>query len=107
MSPAQPPDHPPRDIIRWILDRLLAHDDSITQDLIATVEREARIEWGGQRIEYIPKTSDRRSGRRPLDPETRRAALQAGLSNAPTREVVQATGVSRATLYRLLKRGGE
>lgn len=98
---------PRRDIIKWILDRLLAHDDSITQELILTVEREARAEFGGQRIDYIPKmpASDRAAGRRPLDPEARRAAFEAGTSSAPTPQVLQTTGVSRATLYRLLKRG--
>lgn len=98
-------DTPRRDIIKWILDRLVAHDDSITQDLILTVEREARAEWGGQRIDYIPKTTDRAAGRRPLDPQARRAAFEAGASSAPTPQVLQTTGVSRATLYRLLKRG--
>lgn len=94
-----------RDIIRWVIDRMLAHDDSITQELAITVEREARQEWGGQSIGYVPKTSDRRAGRRPLDPAARQAAFEAATTSAPTREVLQATGVSRATLYRLLKRG--
>lgn len=94
-----------RDIIRWILDRVMAHDDSITEELALVIEREARAEWGGQRIDYIAKNADRKAARRPLDADARQAAFQAATTNAPTREVLQATGVSRATLYRLLKRG--
>lgn len=95
-----------KDIIRWVIDCMLAHDDSITQELALTVEREARAEWGGRRIEYIPKhcAGDRR-GRRPLSPEVHQAVYEAGLSNMATRQIVEQTGVSRATLYRLMKRG--
>lgn len=95
-----------RDIISWVIERMRAHDDSITQELAAAVEREARAEWGGQRIDYIARNADRRAARRPFDPETRRAAFEAAISTAgPSREVAKAAGVSRATLYRLLKRG--
>lgn len=94
-----------RDIIKWIIERMMAHDDSITQELALAVEREARAEWGGQRIDYIARNADRKAARRPLDPEARQAAFQAATTSAPTREVLQTTGVSRATLYRLLKRG--
>lgn len=96
-----------KDIIRWVIDRMLAHDDSITQELALTVEREARAEWGGQRIEYIRRTceGDRRAARQPLQPEAERAVFQAALSNAPTSQVLQEHGVSRSTLYRLMKRG--
>jgi DNA invertase Pin-like site-specific DNA recombinase len=98
-----------KDIIRWVIDRMMAHDDSITQELALTVEREARIEWGGRSIDYIRKAcdGDRRTGRRPLAPESARAAYQAGIGPAPTHQVLQEQGVSRATLYRLLKRGPE
>jgi hypothetical protein len=94
-----------KDIIRWVIDRMMAHDDSITQELALTVEREARIEWGGKSIEYIPKECDRRAGRRALPPDVERAAYQAGISNMPTEQVTQQYGISRATLYRLMKRG--
>lgn len=95
-----------KDIIRWVIDRMLAHDDSITLELALTVEREARAEWGGRSIDYIPKScaGDRRAARRPLAADVAQAVYQAGLSSAPTDEVLQAHGVSRATLYRLMKR---
>ena len=100
MSPKQ------KDIIKWVIERMLAHDDSITQELALTVEREARLEWGGQRIEYIAKSVERKHGPRPLlDSEARRAAFEAAKSDAPIAEVQQKTGLSRASIYRLLKSG--
>lgn len=96
-----------KDIIRWVIDCMLAHDDSITQELALTVEREARAEWGGRSVDYIRKACDhdRRGGRRPLPPDAARTAYEAGLSAAPTDRVLQDHGISRATLYRMLKRG--
>lgn len=85
------------DIIRWVIDRMLAHDDSITQELALTVERESRIEWGGQSIDYIPKVC---AADRP-DPEALRQDLARG---ADARQVAQRHGISRATLYRLVSR---
>lgn len=94
-----------RDIIRWVIDRMLAHDDSITQELALTVEREARAEWGGQRIDYIAKTMDRRRPNK-LPPEAEGQAYRAALdSGAPMAALEQEFGVSRATMYRLIKRG--
>jgi hypothetical protein len=95
-----------KDIIRWVIDRMMAHDDSITQELALTVEREARAEWGGQSIAYVRKScdGDRKAARRPLDPAAAEAVYQAGLTSAPTDHVLQTHGVSRATLYRLMKR---
>ncbi len=93
------------DIIRWVIERMLAHDDSISQELALLVEREARAEWGGKSIEYVPKSCDRKSARRPLSPEVERVVYEHGLSGAPTEELLEQHGVSRATLYRLMKRG--
>ncbi len=94
------------DIIRWVIDCMMAHDDSITQELALTVEREARAEWGGRSIDYIRKAcdGDRKAGRRPVPPDAAQALLQDGMSAAPTHQVLQQHGVSRATLYRMLKR---
>ncbi len=94
------------DIIRWVIDRFLAHDDSITQELALTIEREARAEWGGQRIDYVAKfcEADRpgrtRQARQPLPEE----AVRDYLAGTPLPEITSRHGVSRATLYRGLKR---
>jgi transposase-like protein len=98
-----------KDIIRWVIDRMLAHDDSITQELALTVEREARAEWGGQRIDYIAKTCPedlerRRALQGRTDPERERAAVAAYLADEPVPAIEQRFGISRRTLYRMIKR---
>lgn len=94
-----------KDIIRWVIDCMLAHDDSISQDLAATVEREARAEWAGQRIDYIARHSDRKTARKPLSEDAQRAVYQAGLAAIPADQIISEHGISRTTLYRLMKRG--
>lgn len=95
-----------QDVIRWVIDWMVEHQPAITEDLALRCERAARAEWGGQEVGYIRKTcaSDRRAGRRPLTPELAHQVYAAGLSAAPTEDVTREHGVSRATLYRLLKR---
>lgn len=83
------------DIIRWVIDRMLAHDDSITQELALTVEREARIEWGGDTV-YIAKTC----GADMPDPK---AVLQDYVLNKPVGEITRRHGISRAYLYKVIK----
>lgn len=94
-----------KDIIKWAVDWMLANEQAITEELAFRFEREARQEWGGKAIEYIPKACDRKTARRPLSPEAQRAAFADGASSRPTPEVLQQHGISRATLYRLLKKG--
>lgn len=86
------------DIIRWVIDRMLAHDDSISQELALTVEREARAEWGGQSIPYIAK----RCAADQADPEAVRSDYQR-IGDAG--EVTRRHGISRAHLYRLIRKG--
>lgn len=95
-----------KDIIRWVIDCMLRHDDSITQEIALTVERESRAEWGGQRIEYVRKTCDGRPGRRPsLSAEVLRAAHADALGTESTAEIISRHGLSRTSFYRLLKKG--
>ena len=86
-----------RDVIRWVIERMMAHEDSITQELALIVEREARIEWGGQRIDYIA----RRCRSDPPDPAA--VVQDYASSSLPAEEVAQRHGISRATLYRMVK----
>lgn len=98
-----------KDIIRWVIDRMMAHEDCITQELALRVEREARQEWGGQSISYVAKTV-REPGRpgRPakLAPEAQAQAIDRMLStDVPMEDLAGEFGASRRTMYRLLKRG--
>jgi hypothetical protein len=93
-----------KDIIRWVIDCMLRHDDSITQELALTVERESRAEWGG--VPNVPnKTCEGRPGRPSVAPEVLRAAHADALGTAPTAEIINRHGISRATFYRLMKKG--
>lgn len=95
-----------KDIIRWVIECAMRHDDSITQELALVIERECRAEWGGQRIEYVPKhvTSTSRGGRPPTDAAVAARAVSAVVrgGRSPS-DVASDMGVSRTTMYELLK----
>lgn len=95
------------DIIRWVIERMMAHEDSITQELALTVEREARLEWGGQRIDYVAKhcQADVEARRRAQGAkEVPQQAFQDYIGGAPLAHIEAQHGISRRTLYRALKR---
>lgn len=98
-----------RDVISWVIDWMMTNEAAITEELALRCEREARREWGGQRIDYIAKTAavdreQRRTlqGRTPV--ETERHAVADYLANKPIDTIVAERGISRRTLYRALKR---
>ncbi len=63
-----------------------------------------RVLFGGARYQ-MPKTEAAAPGRPPIAPEVARRAYQAGLTQMSTDEVTREHGISRATLYRLMKKG--
>lgn len=90
-----------KDIIRWTIDWMLAHEESITEDLMLNFEREARIEWGG--VDNRPWKHDGRAGR-PRKLANEAAAFVDAAGTEPVNVVTERHGISRRTLYRLLKR---
>jgi Mor family transcriptional regulator len=88
-----------RDIIRDIIERLMAHEASITEELALKVEHEARAHWGGQ-APYVPKETKRQA-------HVRQKVFADALTAMPTAEVIKRHGISRRTLYRLLKKPPE
>lgn len=63
------------DIIRSVINRMLAHG-VITEELALRCEREARAEWGGQRIDYVAKHSQAdRDAPRPVKAPISRARV--------------------------------
>lgn len=68
-------------------------------DAARLIESQIREEYGGLRVR-IPKR------KKHLTPERRQQAYQDGLSNLPTEEITSKYRIDRATLYRLMKRGG-
>jgi len=98
-----------RDVINWVIDWMMTNEAAITEDLALRCEREARREWGGQRIDYIAKTSSAdREQRRALQgrtpPEIERRIISDYLANRPVQEIADEYRRSRRTIYRTVKR---
>jgi DNA invertase Pin-like site-specific DNA recombinase len=93
-----------QDIVAWLKEWLLANEDSITEELALRMEAAVRREWGGQEVR-VWKTPEGRAGRPPRVPYDAARAYSDGISIQPTEEVTERHGISRATLYRLVKRG--
>lgn len=81
-----------KDIIQWVIDRMLERHPGISAETAKQVEREARAEWGTTEV-YIAR------GR--ADEETVRSEYA---QNRPASEIAQRHGISRRTLYRMLKK---
>lgn len=92
------------DIVRWAIDWLLANDDAMTQEMAVRFEQAAREEWGGQEVR-VWKTRDGRAGRPAGKPYDHDRAYSDAASTLPTEQVSARHGISRRTIYYLLKRG--
>ncbi len=68
-------------------------------ELAQQVEAEVRAQYGGLRVR-IPKR------KKHLSHEERQAVYRQGLADVPERDITAHGGIHRATLYRLMKRGG-
>lgn len=88
------------DIVLVILQLVLQALPNFTPDQAREIEQQVRDQYGGVRTRIAKR-------KKHLTPEQRRKAYQEALTNAPTEEVTEANGISRRTLYRYLKRGGE
>lgn len=82
-----------------VLQRVRALVPGLSAEVTRQVEAEVRAEYGGLRVR-IPKRKKHMSA------EERGAVYEQGLGAAPTPEIVGNAGIHRATLYRLMKRGG-
>lgn len=84
------------DIIQLVLDECIGLGfDAAQADLI---RRKICGEYGGQRI-YI------RKNRQAATEEKRKRVFQDGVTQKSTEEITKQHGISRATLYRYMKRG--
>lgn len=88
------------DLVQVLLRRVAEAAPGISQEAVDEIEREVREQFGGSRV-FIPKRKKRLSG------EKRQQAYQDGLSDKSTEQVIATHKISRATLYRLLKKGPE
>lgn len=63
-----------------------------------------RAMFGGDRYR-MPKTAAGTAGRPAIAPEVARRAYEDGLTQTATADITREHGISRATLYRLMKKG--
>ena len=82
-----------------MLARVMAVAPGFNVMLAAQIEQELRSKYGGLRVR-IPKRG------KYLTPDQRQAVFKDGLTAMPTLEVTAKHKISRATLYREMKKGG-
>jgi len=75
-----------------------------TGEQVTSLVRRSCAEWGGERLHW-PKDMSGKPGRPSKAPEVLRQAYADGLGAEPTAEITSRHGISRRTLYRLMKRG--
>ncbi|KRB73453.1 hypothetical protein [Noviherbaspirillum sp. Root189] len=85
------------DIVEIIIK--LAQAEGLTDAAALQIEQAVRTQYGGLRVR-IPKK------KKHLTPEQRQQVYRDGLSNKATTEITSKHGIDRATLYRIMKRGG-
>lgn len=92
---------PEPDIVLEILQRVRAAvpPQHFTADLARQIEVDVRAQYGGLRVR-IPKR------KKHLSPTERQDVYRQGLGDAATHDITGHAGIHRATLYRLMKRGG-
>lgn len=88
---------PDPDIVEVIL--LACRAEGLSADVAFLIEAKIRAEYGGLRVR-IPKRKKHPSA------EARAQAFADGATAMPTEEVTAKHKISRASLYRLMKRGG-
>jgi Mor family transcriptional regulator len=86
------------DIVEQMLD-LVREKTALDEANAKEVEAALRQRFGGQRI-YVPRW------RAHMNAMQKKALYEDGVSNAPEEEVTRKHKISRATLYRHLKRFG-
>lgn len=84
---------------------VLGDSRTFTEEAAMQIEQQIRNEYGGEEAGFIAKTSDHKVGRPATDPAKHAAIYADAITNKPTEEILQCHGISRATLYRLVKKG--
>jgi hypothetical protein len=95
-------DHADRepDIVLAVLDVVRLTFPELTEAKAKEIEQTVRAKYGGQRF----RVAKRKQHPTRAD---RIKVFEQALTDAPTEQITQDNGISRRTLYRYLKRGGE
>jgi hypothetical protein len=92
------------DLIEYLLAMVRAEFPQCTDGQADHIDERVRAVWGGQRV-HIAKHLRRKRGRPPTAPEVLQRAYADALGTEPTHSITSRHGISRATLYRLVKKG--
>jgi DNA invertase Pin-like site-specific DNA recombinase len=90
---------PEPDILQVVLLRVRAAAPLLTDEQARQIEDAVRAELGGLRVR-IPKR------KKHPNQEQRKAIFKEAMGSASDAEITERHGIHRATLYRMLKRGG-
>jgi len=93
-----PSDDAEPDIVTVLLQRVIALAPNFSAALAKQVEEQLRADFGGLRVR-IPKRG------KYLTPEQRAALYSDGLTNMSNADIIEKHKISKATLYRQMKRG--
>lgn len=90
---------PEPDIVLVVLQRLRHYlPDTVAPELLTQIEGEIKTQYGGQRVR-IPKR------RKWMTPQERAHVYTQGLTNATDQQIQADNGISRRTLYNVMKTG--
>lgn len=92
------------DLIEDLLAMVRAEFPQCTDSQADRMDERIRELWGGQRL-HIAKHKHRKPGRVAKDPQVLQRAYADAIGPEPTAEVTRRHGISRSTLYRLVKKG--
>jgi DNA-directed RNA polymerase specialized sigma24 family protein len=89
---------PEPDLLLEVLRRVRARVPGLDDALAEAIEAEVRRDLGGERTRIAKRGKH-------LTPEQRQALFDAGIQQKPEAEITGKFRISRATLYRQMKRG--
>lgn len=92
------------DTLRTCFARAREQHPGFTDSMSEAALQQILSALGGEQV-IMPKTTQGRPGRPRIPREVRDAAYQAGLGTEPTTTITDRLGISRATMYRLMKQG--
>lgn len=91
------------DTLREAFARARAVKPGFTEEMSEEALIQILAALGGEQV-ILPKTTQGRAGRPAIAPEVHAAVVRDALGNEPTDRITARHGISRSTLYRLMKR---
>lgn len=92
------------DVIQFLLAMVRAEFPACTDRQAEHMDERTRAVWGGQRV-HIAKARHRRAGNQAKPPDVLQRAYADAMGAEPNDVITRRHGISRATLYRLVKKG--